>query len=66
MDIKINNIDKRVKIYVCDFFKINELYNYFNKLDLFLYLVWKDGFIYNLNVYIIELFNYYLFINKLI
>lgn len=65
-DLKDNFIDKRATILKANLFSIEDPYNHFAKPDVLLHMAWRDGFVHNSENHIKDLYNHFLFINKMI
>lgn len=61
-----DRVDPRASTKICDIFKINNPYQYFEEPDVVLHLAWRDGFIHNALSHIEDLPYHYNFIKKII
>lgn len=66
VDINVNHIDERAKKMECNFFEIENPYDYFGKPDVLLHLAWRDGFVHYSNAHIDDLPKHYAFIKSFI
>lgn len=60
-DRELSNVDIRAKKIPADLFEIKDPYDFFEKPDILLHLLWKDGFIHNSESHIFELPKHYEF-----
>lgn len=65
-DIKTDSIDKRAKIVTLDIFDTENIFKKLNKPDICLHMAWREGFVHNSDIHMLQLSQHYLFINNMI
>lgn len=66
VDLGIEYIDKRAERIGCDFFELDNPYEFFNKPDILLHLAWRDGFLHYSDAHIEDLPKHYRFIKAFV
>lgn len=61
-DFAVDRVDDRADKRICNLFKIENPYEYFDKPDVLLHLAWRDGFVHYSDAHIVDLPLHYGFI----
>ncbi len=65
-DFKVDQIDNRARIKICNMFEITNPFEFFEKPDVLLHLAWRNGFVHNDNSHIEDLPSHYRFLKEMI
>lgn len=65
-DFNVDHVDNRAKIVQCNFFEVDNPYEFFEKPDILLHMAWRDGFIHNSPNHIGDLADHMKFIKLMV